>query len=65
MTTESPTAAELFALAAGVYTPEGVHIWMNSRNQLLDGERPFDLIERGDRARVAEVLHRITDGNCS
>ena len=58
-----PTAAELFFLAAEVYTIEGVHVWMNSRNTLLDNERPIDLIDRGERARVAEVLHRIADGN--
>jgi DNA-binding transcriptional regulator YiaG len=37
-----------------VYTDEGIEIWLRARNRNLNGERPIDLITRGD---VDTVLH--------
>lgn len=65
MSTESPTEAELFDLACEVYTPDGARLWMRTPNRILGGARPMHLVDRGEGARVAEVLHRIIDGNCS
>lgn len=50
-------------IASEIYEPEGVEMWMNARNRLLDGERPIDLIATGEGERVIELLNRLADGN--
>jgi hypothetical protein len=45
---------------AEVYTPEGVEIWLNSRNQSLDGRRPIDILAEGDFSTVRAAVERLT-----
>lgn len=48
--------------AGEVYKPEGVAIWMAARNKLLEGERPVDLIARGECSRVLGLIDALCDG---
>jgi hypothetical protein len=49
------------ALLDEVYLPEGVQIWLTSRNRNLDMQRPIDLIE-SDAERVLAEVHRLVGG---
>lgn len=44
------------------YRPEGVGIWLNSRNRNLGNERPIDLIRRGEAERVLAEADRLAGG---
>lgn len=66
MTRPSDTEAAMRAareIAAEIYEDEGVDMWMNARIRQLDGERPVDLIARGEGQRVIELLNQLADGN--
>jgi hypothetical protein len=45
-----------------VYKPEGVDIWIHGRNRDLGGERPIDLLGRGDFAAVLNAVERLETG---
>lgn len=48
-------------LLAEVYLPEGVQIWLTSRNRNLDMQRPVDLLE-SDPERVLAEARRLVGG---
>ncbi len=52
----------IYELAGTVYKPEGVRLWMESPNPMLDGCKPLDLIQIGEHKRVAQVLEMLTSG---
>lgn len=54
--------SEIVAILTDTYDPAGVMIWLNSRNQLLDAERPIDLINRGEGLRVREIAYSLEQG---
>lgn len=43
-----------------VYTPEGVEIWLHSRNRNLRGQRPIDLLALDRLADVEDEVDRLT-----
>lgn len=45
-----------------VYRPEGIDIWIHGRNRDLEGQRPIDLLERGDFATVLNAVERLETG---
>lgn len=45
-----------------VYTPEGTDIWIHGRNRDLAGERPIDLLQRGDFEAVLHAVERLQTG---
>jgi hypothetical protein len=45
-----------------VYTPEGAEIWLHARNRGLHGERPLDLLTRGDFQPVVHAVERLRTG---
>lgn len=45
-----------------VYKPEGVDIWIHGRNRSLNGQRPIDLLERGEFAPVLNAIERLRTG---
>lgn len=45
-----------------LYLPEGIELWLHSRNQLLNMQRPLDLIEAGRGAEVLTVIESIHTG---
>lgn len=47
---------------AEVYKPEGVDIWLHARNRSLEGERPIDLLGRGDFEPVLAAVERLKAG---
>lgn len=49
------------ALLDEVYIPEGVQIWLTSRNRNLDMQRPIDLLE-SDAERVLAEVRRLVGG---
>ena len=55
--------AEARRIASEVYDDEGVELFMNARNRVLDGERPIDLIDRGEGQGVINYLNMLADGN--
>lgn len=42
-----------------VYMPEGVELWLTSRNGWLDNQRPVDLINDGRADEVQAAVDRI------
>jgi hypothetical protein len=48
-----------------VYRPEGVEIWLHSRNREFDGQRPLDLLAAGEYERVLAAVERLVDGTPS
>lgn len=45
-----------------VYKPEGVEIWLHSRNRGLDGRRPIELLIDGDFEPVLKAVDRLRTG---
>jgi DNA-binding transcriptional regulator YiaG len=45
-----------------VYTDEGIHIWLQSRNRNLSGQRPLDLLSAGQIDEVLEEVQRVVGG---
>ena len=39
-----------------MYTPAGVGVWLFARHQLLDGQRPVDLLRAGEIERVMQAV---------
>jgi Protein of unknown function (DUF2384) len=48
-----------------VYRPEGIEIWLHSRNREFDGRRPLDLLAAGEYERVLAAVERLADGTPS
>ncbi len=48
-----------------VYRPEGIEIWLHSRNREFDGRRPLDLLSVGEYERVLAAVERLADGTPS
>jgi hypothetical protein len=47
---------------AEIYDPDEARVWLYSRNRLLDGQRPVDLISKGDIDPVLQVIAILKDG---
>jgi uncharacterized protein (DUF2384 family) len=45
-----------------VYRPEGVEIWLHSRNPELSGRRPIDLLIEGQFDAVLAAVERLKSG---
>lgn len=45
-----------------VYRPEGIDIWLHSRNAELDGRRPIDLLKSKDFTAVLYAIDRLRSG---
>ena len=43
------------------YAPDEIRVWLNSRNELLDGRRAIDLIHDGRTEVVLEAIERLGD----
>jgi hypothetical protein len=46
----------------GIYRPEGVEIWLHSRNPELSGERPIDMLTEGEFEPVVNAVQRLHAG---
>lgn len=46
----------------GSLTAKGICQWMHARNRYLKGERPVDLLARGEGDRVFEAATAFSDG---
>lgn len=58
----APTEAEVRTALAEIYRPEGIDIWMRSRNPLLKGDVPSDLVARGEGSRVLDLIAALAEG---
>lgn len=45
-----------------LYTPEGIDIWLNSRNARFEMKRPIDLLTDGEIDRVSEEVEAMLGG---
>jgi transcriptional regulator with XRE-family HTH domain len=52
----------LVSQLAELYHPKEAHLWLFSRHKLLGGERPVDLIERGETERILQIIAQLKDG---
>ena len=43
------------------YSPDEIRVWLNARNELLDGSRAIDLIHDGQTEVVLEAIERLGD----
>ena len=46
---------------AEFYTRDEIRVWLNARNELLDGKRAIDLIHDGQTDVVLEAIERLAD----
>ena len=46
---------------AEFYTRDEIRLWLNARNDLLDGQRALDLIHDGRTEAVLEAIERLGD----
>lgn len=46
---------------AEFYAPDEIRLWLNARNDLLDGKRVIDLIHDGETEIVLEAVERLGD----
>ena len=44
-----------------LYPPDAARVWLYSRNKLLSGERPVDMISRGDIDPVLQAIALLRD----
>ena len=44
------------------YDPLEARVWLFSRQRLLEGESPVDLIQRGDTNAIIRILDQLRDG---
>lgn len=44
------------------YEPIETRLWLFSRQKLLDGEKPVDLIQQGRTSEVLAVIQQLRDG---
>ena len=49
-------------LLSDSYTPEGIDIWLHSRNRNLNMQRPIDLLTEGELDRVLEEAKWVAGG---
>lgn len=54
---------QLIAGLHDVFTPEGAELWLEAENAELDGQRPGDLIRRGEFDRVLDAVERLMTGS--
>lgn len=47
---------------AELYPPKEAHLWLFSPHKLLKGERPVDLISRGETDSVLQIIAQLKDG---
>jgi len=47
---------------ADFYEPDEARLWLNSRQKLLGGQTPFNLIQSGRSGEVIEMVDQLRDG---
>lgn len=52
----------LVGLLREVYTREGAEIWLHGRKRSLGGQRPIDLLEKGESQPVLDAIERLQAG---
>lgn len=57
-----PSIDDVRIAAAQVYTPEGIEIWLDSSNQMLDGHTPAYLVLTGEGDRVLDLIDMLATG---
>lgn len=62
MAEQTPNRREVLDACAGVILPRYIETWMRSKNSLLGGESPDDLIERGEADKVLALLEGLAEG---
>lgn len=45
-----------------LYAPADAHLWLFARHKQLGGERPVDLIQRGETEAVLKIISQLKDG---
>lgn len=54
--------AQVIAALNDLYRPEARELWLGSPNPMLDGARPHDLIEAGEKDRVLDLITALCEG---
>ena len=52
----------LATVLSELYPPKEAHLWLFSPHKLLNGERPVDVIQRGESNRVLQIIAQLKDG---
>ena len=52
----------LIAQLAELYDPPDAHLWLFAPHKQLNGERPVDLIQRGEAEIVLKIISQLKDG---
>lgn len=54
--------SDIALLLSGTMTPRGITQWFSARNRLLGGQRPADLIARGETEAVRQAAASFVEG---
>lgn len=57
------TEEQVREAAAEVFTPDGVELWMDARNRMLDGRSPHELIAAGKGQRTLDLIDFLASGS--
>lgn len=57
------TEQQVREAAAEVFTPEGVDLWMDGRNRMLDGRSPRELVTEGEGQRALDLIDFLASGS--
>jgi hypothetical protein len=57
--TSTSDLRHVLARLAKLYSPDETNIWLTSRHQLLNGERPLDVIRAGRAAEVLRIIEEL------
>jgi len=55
--------SEISLVLSDTLTPRGVTQWLSARNRLLDGQRPIDLISKGQSSEVRAAAESYLAGD--
>jgi hypothetical protein len=55
--------SDISLVLSDTLTARGVTQWLNARNRVLDGQRPIDLISKGQGDRVRDAAQAYLDGS--
>ncbi len=57
------TEQQVREAAAEVFTPEGVDLWIDARNRMLDGRSPRELVVQGEGQRALDLIDFLASGS--
>ena len=62
---DNPSHDKLLVALAEVMTKDSIEDWLKTPNELFDGFKPLEVIERGDDEVVWQMIYALRSGELS